>query len=444
MTIKQNEPLSAIIGSLIRFSLPLILSGMLQQLYNWADAFIVGNVEGELALGAIGATGSPVSFFVTIMTGFTLGLSVLVAHRFGEERTEDIPRILSLFSVLAGAVFLVVAAAGFFLAYDFMALLHTTADSIDMASEYLRIIFLGFPFLAVYNVYAATLRGVGDSRTPFLSILVSSLVNVALDILFVAHLRWGVAGAAAATVLSQAVMTVFLVRYSTKKHALLRFTRSAVRLRGGLAREGAGYGLPPMLQSCVTSLGSLILQDFMNGFGTQTVIAITTAYRIDTLIMLPIVNLGSGIATFTAQSCGAGDRARTRKVLRAGLVVSLVTAVLLTALVIPTGGRLIALFGAGEEAVAIGSAFFLRLASFYPVFGAATAVRGYLEGEGDLAFSSGAGIAALAVRIAGSYLLAPYFDNMVIAWAETISWVFLLLLYVLRARTRGQRDGGAA
>lgn len=435
----RSDRLSSIILALVRFSLPLILSGMLQQLYNWVDAFIVGNVAGELALGAIGATGSPINFFLTVMTGFTLGLSVLVAHSFGEQKTQDIPRILSLFSALALVVFLPVAAAGYCFSHELLALMHTTADSIGMASEYMRVIFLGFPFLAVYNVFSATLRGIGDSRTPFLSILVSSVVNVALDILFVAQFRWGVWGAAVATVLAQAVMTVFIVWYSVKKHPLLRLSLRGLSLRDGLFREGVRYGFPPMLQSCVTSLGGLILQDFMNGFGTQTVIAITTAYRVDTLIMLPIINLGSGISTFTAQSCGAGDTARTARILRAGLLVSFVTSVLLTVTVIPTGGRLIALFGAGDEAVAIGSAFFLRIASFYPVFAAATALRGYLEGEGDLSYSSAAGIATLLVRIAGSYLLAPRLGNMVIAWAEMISWAFLLLLYVLRALARRPR-----
>lgn len=437
--MNRDDRLSSIIASLVRFSLPLILSGMLQQLYNWADAFIVGNIVGELALGAIGATGSPINFFLTLMTGFTLGLSVLIARNFGEGKTDDIPRLLSLFSVLSGAAFLVISAAGFLFSRELMALLHTTADSIDMASEYLRIIFLGFPFLAVYNVYSAALRGIGDSRTPFLSILISSLMNVGLDLLFVAVFPWGVAGAAIATVLSQAVMTVFTVWYSARKHALLRFSARALSLRGGLFREGVSFGFPPMLQSCVTSLGGLLLQDFMNGFGTQTVIAITTAYRIDTLIMLPIINLGSGISTFTAQSCGAGNSARTHRLLRAGLLVSLAVAATLTVIVIPTGGKLIALFGAGETAVQIGSDFFLRIASFYPVFGLATALRGYLEGAGDLSYSSAVGIAALAVRIAGSYLLAPYFGNMVIAWAEMISWALLLVLYLARVLVRRRR-----
>lgn len=220
--MNENQKLGTIMKELIRFSLPLILSGVLQQLYNWADAFIVGNVDGELSLSAIGVTSIPISFFITTITGFTLGLSVLIAKNFGAKKQDSIPPVLAVFAVILGGVFLLAAAVGSALSYPFMELLHTPADTIDLASGYIRIIFWGLPFLAVYNVYTATLRGLGDSRIPFLSILVSSLINVLLDILFVAELRWGVLGAAAATVLSQAIMTVFIVLYGTSKYPWLK------------------------------------------------------------------------------------------------------------------------------------------------------------------------------------------------------------------------------
>ena len=336
--MNENQKLGTIMKELIRFSLPLILSGVLQQLYNWADAFIVGNVDGELALSAIGVTSIPISFFITTITGFTLGLSVLI----------------------------------------------------------------------------------------------SSLINVLLDILFVAELRWGVLGAAAATVLSQAIMTVFIVLYGTSKYPWLKSGYRKESFCGAVVRDGLRYGLPPMVQSSISALGSLVLQDFMNRFGTDTVTAITTAYRIDTLILLPIVNLGSGISTVTAHSHGAGDTIRTRKTLTAGTILTLVVSAFLTGLVIPTGGKIIALFGAGTAAVAIGSAFFHRIAFFYPIFGLTTAFRGYLEGRVDLMYSSAAGLVSLAVRIIASYAMAPHFGNMTIAYAEMVSWVWLLVMYLFR------------
>ena len=321
--------------TLIHFSLPLILSGILQQLYNWADAFIVGNVEGELALAAVGSTTTLINFYVNAITGFTLGLSILFAQKYGNGEHGSLSRILSSFSVFLGGIFLLLAGVGIGLTAPLLKLLHTTPDTIGLAEEYLRIIFAGIPFLAVYNVYSAALRGIGDSRAPFYSVLLSSLVNVVLDILFVACFRWNVAGAAIATVFSQAAMTLFLIAYSVRKYPLLRFSLRGRLFHREALTDGIHFGFPPMLQSSVSSAGSLTLQNFMNGFGSQTVAAVTTAYRVDSVVMLPIINLGSGISTLTAQQYGAGNQKEARRIFSAGLFVMSVTALLLTALVIP-------------------------------------------------------------------------------------------------------------
>ena len=438
--MERKNQLSAMMKSLVVFCIPLVLSGMLQQLYNWADAFIVGNVEGETALAAIGSTTAVVNFFITLMTGFALGLSVLAARNFGEGKNEKNRNLLSGFVVIFAVFFSVVSVVCAFFSGGIMRLLNTTPDSFDLAVSYIRIIFFGFPFLGVYNVYSAVLRGAGDSKSPFLSVVVSSVINVGLDIVFVAVLKFGVKGAAAATVISQVLMTVFTVLYSRVKHPELRLSFAKEVFSSKLIKAGFSYGLPPMIQSCVTSVGSLILQNFMNGFGTDTVVAITTAYRIDTLVMLPIVNLGSGISAVASRHLGAGEKEQTRLCLKAGTVLALGVSVLLTAFVIPTGGKIIALFGAGEKAVKIGTDFFVRIACFYPVFGLATALRGYCEGVGDLVFSGAAGISHLVLRIILSYAGAGLFGNMIIAYAEMAAWVFLLLLYVLRIAAKRKEN----
>lgn len=438
-TVEKRDGFGRLAYILVKFSLPLMLSGILQQLYNWADAFIVGNVAGELALAAVGSTTSMVNFYVLAITGFTLGLSILFAQKFGAKELEDIRRILSTFLWVLGGIFLILAALGIRFAEELLRLLHTTQEALPLATDYLGIVLAGVPFLAVYNVYSAALRGIGDSRAPFYAVLLSSVVNVALDVLFVAVWGWGVAGAAIATVIAQAAMTVFLTGYGIAKYPLLRFRPGRQSFDRAMLVRGCRFGIPPMLQSSVSSVGSLILQNFMNSFGTQTVAAVTTAYRVDSIVMVPILNLGSGISTLVAQNCGAGQARRARSIFRVGTVVMAAVSLLLTVLVIPTGGELIALFGAGAEAVSIGDSFFRRIACFYVVFGLANAVRSYLEGMGDVVYSSLAGMASLVCRIVLSYTLVVFFDNMVIAWAEALSWVLLLLLYVLRAVWKERR-----
>ena len=176
----------------------------------------------------------------------------------------------------------------------------------------------------------------------------------------------------------------------------------------------------------------MILQGFMNGFGTATVAAITTAYRVDCIALLPVINLGSGISTLAAQSYGAGDHKKAWKVFTTGMVLMLPVSIALTFVVVAFGGRMIALFGAGAEVVAIGSDFFRSLAKFYVIYGAAMACRGYIEGLGELMYSSIIGITALAVRIINSYALKDVFGNMVIAYAEGFSWTLLLILFICR------------
>lgn len=421
-----------IANTLIKFSLPLILSGILQQLYNWADAFIVGNVEGDLALAAVGSTTTVINFYLNAITGFTLGLAVLFAQRFGREDFQVLPKLLSTFSITLGSIFFILSVCGICLTSPLLHLLHTTQDTFSLSEDYLRIVLIGVPFLSVYNVYSAALRGIGDSKAPFYSVLISSFVNIGLDIWFVAFLHWSVIGAAVATVASQITMTVFIVIYSSKKYDVLRYKTGSKLFDKIVLKEGCRFGLAPMLQASISSAGNLVLQRFMNGFGTHTVTAVTTAYRVDSIVMLPILNLGSGISTLVAQKTGSGEKKEANQILIVGTITMALVALLLTAVVIPNGGYLVAMFGASQEAVNIGKSFFLRIASFYLVFGLATSVRSYLEGVGDMAYSSVAGIVSLAVRIILSYAMVSLFDNMVIAYAEAFSWVVLLLLYILR------------
>lgn len=422
--------------SLLHFTVPLILSGMFQQVFNWVDAFIVGNAEGELALAGIGATTSIYNLFVTVIIGFTSGISVLTAQAFGMGEKERIQHILSAFSILLGGVFCVAAFLGISFAREILMILDTPAGILGIAKAYMQLLLIGIPFLAIYNSYSAVLRGIGDSKAPFLSILVCSAANVVLDILFVIILQLGATGAGAATTLSQIAMTLFVVLYTVRKYPRLRFRLDRRAIDRTVIRQGLRFGVPPAVQAGTTSVGNIMLQRFMNGFGEQVVAAITTAYRVDSVIILPIINFGSGIATIVAQNIGADKPVRAKKVLRTGSIMIAFISVGLTGLVIAAGETIIRMFGLTPEPVRIGGAFFSTIAYFYIVYGFAMAMRGYLEGAGDLLFSGSAGITALIVRIASSYLFVSYFDNMVIAYAEAFSWMVLLMLYLIRFLVR--------
>ena len=430
--MEKDMTKGSLVRALIEFSIPLILSGILQQLYSWADAFIVGNIEGGQALAAIGCTTSIVYLFVGAITGFTGGLSILAARYFGEGK-QDVQRgLLSAFSMVMGVFFAALSGAGIVFLHPIMRILDIPADVYHMAGAYLRIVLTGIPFLAVYNVYCAVLRGCGDSKAPFYSVMVSSVANIVLDILFVGVFRLSVAGAAAATIISQIVMTFFIISYTWKRYEMLRFSKKESFVDRNILNEGFAFSIPLTLNSIINSLGNVILQSFMNSFGSITVAAISTAYRVDNIIMLPVMNLGAGISTITSQNLGAGQKERVKKGLYVGIGIMAVVAFFMTIIVINFGGTLVALFGIEEESVMIGKAFFRALAMFYVLFSVSVAIRGYIQGIGDVNYTTIVGMSSLAVRIAMSYLLRPVFGNMVIAWAEVISWWYMFAMYLGR------------
>lgn len=411
---------------LILFSLPLILSGVLQQLYSWADAFIVGRVEGELPLAAIGATTSISYFFINTIIGLTLGLSILGAQRFGSGDRNAVRGILKCFLPLLVIGCAVLSAAAFVLAGPILRLMGTPADIFGQAEAYLKIVFLGIPFLSCYNLYAALLRAVGNTKAAFYSVLLSSGLNVALDALFVAAFGWGVAGAAWATVISQAAMTVFIVIYSVKNYDCLRINRTEKWFDGRIFRQGLRFSVPPAVQNSVTSFGNLVLQNFMNSFGSVTVLAITTAYRVDSMMLLPIFNLGAAISSMAARAKGANDQTKIRSCFSTGLWMMVAFCGALSVVMFTLGAKFVALFGVGNEALAIGRQFFRDLSVFYVLFGVGIVLRSVLEGVGDITCCSAIGIGMLGARILFSYLLRPWLDVRTIAIAEGIAWILML------------------
>lgn len=414
------------------FSIPLILSGLLQQLFNWVDALIVGNILGETALAGVGATSSLYNLFVTSAVGFTSGLSVLFAQQYGEGKHTNNRKLLAEYSVLLTVVFAIASAVGTALAAPALELMDTPEALFDYAKDYLIIILSGIPFLALYNTYSAMLRGMGNSLVPFLSVLISSAVNGVLDYVFIAFLKTGVSGAAAATVISQIAMTVCVIVYTVKKYPELRFSPFRLKELRGMESAGIRYGMPPTVQSSVSSVGNLFLQGFMNGFGDCTVAAITTAYRVDSVLLLPIVNFSTAISTLTAQEIGAGDRKATEKILKIGSAMMSVISFVLTALILLSGRYLLSMFGLSSESEAIGEMFFGAIAPFYIIYGLSMSIKGCLEGKSDLLFSGAVGIISLGVRIICSYAFVGIWGNMVVAYAEAFSWIFMLIVFLCR------------
>lgn len=439
-----NMTKGPIVGALIRFSIPLILSGLLQQLYSWADALIVGNFIGEVSLAAIGATSTLSFLYIALIQGFAVGISILVSQVFGRGDEDAIPRVMSTFfvSLIGSSIFL--TAISLLLMRPLLSLMGTPDDILSLSVRYLSIIYLGLPCLAVYNLYNAVLRGMGDSRTPLIAIVISSVGNVLLDLLFVAVFGWGVGGAAAATVLAQALMALFLLLRVPRTHPACRFRLGRGSIDRPILREGMRLGLPSALRFSVNSLGGLLLQNVMNSFGTVVIAAISTAYRIDSLGLLPTSNIGAGISIFSGQNKGADNPARAREGLRVGIFLSVGTSLVTTVFFVLCGAWLMRLFGVSASAVAIGREFLYTCAVFYPVFGLMQAFTGYLQGHGDVRFVTFVSLFTLALRVLLSYLLMNTLGHRVIAIAEMICWVLGAMLVAGRYWFVFRKDPGSS
>lgn len=430
MAVNMTE--GNILKNLIKFSIPLILSGIMHQLYNWADSFIVGNVEGQNALASIGTTTYINAIFMVIIIGFTMGLSILAGQQYGRGEDTKLVQDLSTFTIILGGISIIVTILGYLSSNSILNILHTPEEIFKNASDYLKIIMIGIPFIAVYNIYSAVLRGMGDSKAPMYSILISTIINIFLDIVFVYYFRFGVKGAAFATVFSQIIMAIFIIFYTVKTYEYLKFRIEKNSVDIVILKEGIKLGLPVAIQSSVNSIGYLTLQNFMNGFGVNTVAAITTCYKADSLVMMPIHNLSSSISTFVAQNIGAKNTKRAKECVNTGLKIMATMSLLLAVIMLFVGVKLIYLFGLRDESLEIGRNYFISECRFYVILGIGMTFKGYLEGRGDVKFTSVAGVLTLMIQIVFSYILVGFYSNMVIAYAEGYAWTFETVLFIIR------------
>lgn len=433
--MNRNMTKGNIFKVLLLFSIPLILSGLLQQLYNWVDAVIVGNLVGQSSLAAIGVTSTVSNLFICIISGLTIGVTILISQKYGAKNYKDITKVAGNFVVFLVLLSVFFSFLGIVFTKRLLLLMNTPTDIIGLAKSYLSIIFVGVPFLTIYNVYGAMLRGIGDSRTPLYAIIVSTITNGILALIFVGIFHMGVSGAAIATVLAQAVSGIYLIIYVYKKYSVLRFkfTKDIISLQ--ILKQGLKLGLPIAIQSSIMAIGSLLLQNVMNSFGTQTVAAVTTAYRIDTMGILPVINVASAISTFVAQNKGAGNMERAKLGLKKGIEIILPMSIITTLVVVLGAPTFMHLFGVSKEVIVMGQQFLFCCSIFYPIFGIQNAYVGFLQGNGDVIVPAVSNILSLILRIFLSYSLATLIGFRIIAYSEMASWVLGTIICFIRYKS---------
>lgn len=411
--------------SLFFFALPMILGNLFQQFYTTVDSIIVGQLVGEDALAAVGASYSLTTVFVMLAIGGGIGASVLTsqylgAGAYGRMKTSIHTALVSfaVFSIVLGTL-------GLLLGTWILEALHTPPNIMADAVRYLRIYFLGLPFLFMYNILSSIFNALGNSKTPLYLLVFSSLLNVALDIWMVGPLQMGVAGAAAATVLAQGMSAVISFGILMKCLRQYQETEKAGWFDGSMLLHMIRVAIPSMLQQSIVSVGMLLVQSVVNGFGSSVLAGYTAGMRIESVCIVPMIALGNAVSTFTAQNLGAASPERVRMGHKAAVKLVLMFAVILCAVLTLFHGSIInAFLGSGSEAAAFqtGNAYLSFIAFFFVFIGFKAITDGVLRGAGDVLVFTLANLVNLGIRVVFAFTMAPVIGVKAVWIAVPMGW----------------------
>ena len=425
----------SISGKMLRFAAPVFVGNLFQQLYNVADALIVGNFVGNGALAAVSATGNLSFLLISFFVGVSIGAGVVISRFFGAQDEEK----MRLAIHTAVAFNLVTAAlltlAGTTLTPWLLRLMGTPEDVMELSVSYIRIIFSGSIGMVMYNSLCGIMRAVGDSRTPLYFLVVSSLLNVVLDLLFVAVLSLGVKGAAFATILSQLVSALLCAARLMRTHESHRLVLREL----GFDREMLGlivrYGLPTGMQNSVIAIANVVVQSYVNSFGTMAVAGCGAYSKIEGFAFLPITSFQMALTTFVGQNLGAREFDRARRGARFGILCSLAAAELIGMAIYLSAPYLLGAFTSEPEAIAFGVGRAKVCSVFFFLLAASHCLSAVLRGAGK------ANIPMLAmllfwcvVRVAFLSIVMPFRHTIdVVNWVYPLTWllstIFLVIYY---------------
>lgn len=414
------------------FTIPLVIGNLFQQLYNFSDTLIVGQTLGVKALAAVGATGSIMFLILGFVQGFTAGLSIITAQRYGARDIAGVRKSMASTLLVSGITTVVVTITSLVIVYPLLKLMQTPAEILNQAFVFIAIILAGIFATMGYNVTANALRAVGDSRSPLIYLIIGMIANIILELWFILGLKLGVGGAALATVLAQLISTVFSFWHIYKYSPLLQVTRSDLKWDSKDIRIHLHAGLPMGFQSSIIAIGALVLQGALNTLGTDAVAATTAAQRIDQVATLPLMSFGITMATFAAQNYGARQFDRILIGVKQALVMSMGFGLFMGIIEILFGDLAVMLFvGSGQhEVLNLAQQYFWANGAFYYILSALFIIRYVLQGLNDAKTPTYAGIAELIMRTVAAVVLVGPFGFFGASLANVLAWVGSLVVMI--------------
>lgn len=418
----KGNPMRLILG----FAVPLLFGLLFQQFYSMVDTIIVGHYLGVDALAAVGATGSVNFLIIGFCMGVCNGFAIPIAQEYGAKHEDNLRKYVAN-SVWMSIIFAVVITVSVvILCRPILQTMKTPVNIIDSSYSYIVIIFLGIPVTFLYNMTAAILRSLGDSKTPVVFLVMAAVLNIFLDLLCIIVFHMGVAGAAVATVVSQAVAGMCCLVYMYKKYTILKLSKEEWRFNRDCVGKLCNMGIPMGLQYSITAIGSVILQSAVNGIGSNAVAAVTAGGKLSMLLMCPFDAMGSTMATYGGQNVGAGDLERVNKGLKSCTLLGLVYSVIAVGIVYLAGRNLLLLFLDAKEAVILNNAYaFIRTnVLFYFPLALVNIVRFLIQGMGFSKLAVFAGAFEMLARGLAGFVLVPFFGFRAVCFANPLAWIF--------------------
>lgn len=411
-------------GRLIfRFAIPMVIGNIFQQLYNVVDSIIVGKVLGEQALAAVGASFPVFYTLISFVIGIGSGATVVISQYFGARSYEEVKRAIGTIYIFIFLASIVLSAAGIIFSREIFTLLKVSSDVMPEAISYFSIYLSGLFIYFGFNSTASILRGLGDSKTPLLFFTISTLANIGFDLLFIIVFKWGIEGAALATIVAQGGAFLTAVFVLNRRRHLIHFSRRSMVFDWEIFKKSARIGLPTGFQQAFVALGMMALIRIINNFDTPVLAAYTAASRIDALASMPAMNLASALAAFVGQNLGAGQLKRIRKGVRATLFMSWGLSLGVMLIVILAGESLMSLFTDNKEVIKHGQDYLVIISSFYPVFATMFTMHGTLRGAGDTLIPMFITLISLwIVRIPLAAYLSGQIGTVGIWWAIPCGW----------------------
>lgn len=419
---------------LLIYFFPILLGTFFQQLYNTVDAVVVGNYLGKEALAAVGgATGTIINLLVGFFVGLSSGATVVISQYFGSGDEEGVSRAVhtSIALSLAGGIFLTFV--GIFGARWALEMMGTTADVIGGATDYMRIYFAGVIMNLLYNMSSGILRAIGDSRRPMIYLIICCLVNIVLDILFVGFMHMGVAGAAIATISSQAVSAILTMRALMRTEECYKFVIKKLRVDFPLLGRILRIGFPAGIQSMMYSISNLLIQANINALGTDTMAAWTAFGKVDSIIWMVMGAFSVSVTTFVGQNWGAGKVDRVKTSIRTGMVVELLSTLIMSGVILLTGQHLIRLFTQDEGVIAISLMIMHCNVPLYASFVPIDLLSGGMRGMGNsLAPMLIICFGVCIFRVVWLFTAVPLNNNIItIVLSYPISWILTSIVMII-------------